>query len=96
VLQDAAHSPVAVVGVPHAYLGSVLACVVEDVNDVPAVRRAAADRLSAAQRPRFWCQLANLPLGAAGKLDRQELHRLVADARAGDGPVRLLASPARR
>ena len=95
VLQDVATSPVAVVGVPHAYLGSVIACVVEDADDLPEVRRAAAGRLSAAQRPRFWCHLANLPLSAAGKLDRQELHRLVVGARAGDGPARLLVPPAR-
>ena len=80
---------------PHAYLGSVIACVVEDANDLPEVRRAAAGRLSAAQRPRFWCHLANLPLNAAGKLDRQELHRLVVAARAGEGPARLLVPSAR-
>jgi len=95
VLQDVATSPVAVVGVPHAYLGSVIACVVEDANDLPEVRRAAAGRLSPAQRPRFWCHLATLPLNAAGKLDRQELHRLVVAARAGEGPARLLVPSAR-
>jgi long-chain acyl-CoA synthetase len=95
VLQDVAASGVAVVGVPHDYLGSVIACVVEDPNDLPALRRAAAGRLSAAQRPRLWCGLASLPVSVAGKLDRSELRRLVVGARAGDGPVRLLVRPAR-
>lgn len=95
VLRDVSTSSVAVVGVPHAYLGAVVACVLEDANDLPEVRRAAADRLSVAQRPRLWCQLSGLPVGVSGRLDRVALRRLVVGARAGDGPARLLVPPAR-
>ena len=62
--------PVAVVGMPHPYLGTVLACAAEDVADLGAARRAAHAELSAAQRPRLWCHLPRLPMTAAGTLDR--------------------------
>lgn len=95
VLQDVAGSSVALVGVPHAYLGAVIACVVQDANDVPALRRAVAGHLSAAQRPRLWCHLEDLPVSAAGKLDRVALRRHVVDARAGRGPARLVVAGTR-
>ena len=91
VLQEVVASPVAVVGVPHAYLGAVIACLVEDLDDLPAARRA-ADHLAPAQRPRWWCHVADLPVTAAGKSDPNALRRLVLDARAGRGPARLLVS----
>jgi acyl-CoA synthetase (AMP-forming)/AMP-acid ligase II len=96
VLQDAVGSGVAVVGVPHAYLGSVVACALEDPGDVPPAREVSRSRLSAAQRPRLWCHVPQLPLTAAGKTDREALRRVVVDARAGRGPGELLVPTARR
>jgi long-chain acyl-CoA synthetase len=96
VLQDAVGPAVAVVGVPHTYLGSVIACVVEDPGGLLLAQRAAAGRLSAAQRPRLWYQVPRLPVTAAGKADRQALRQLVVDARAGRGPARRLVPPAAR
>jgi long-chain acyl-CoA synthetase len=96
VLQDAVGPAVGVVGVPHTYLGSLIACVVEDPSSVPPAQWAAFGRLSAAQRPRLWYHVPRLPMTAAGKPDRQALRRLVVDARAGCGPARLLVPPAGR
>ena len=95
MLQEVVASPVAVVGVPHAYLGAVIACLVEDLDDLPAARRA-ADHLAAAQRPRWWCHVPRLPLTTAGKADHEALRRVVIDARAGRGPARLLTASGSR
>ena len=90
MLQDVATSPVAVVGVPHAYLGSVIACVVEDADDLPEVAGRRPAGCPPPSGPGSGATSRACPLSAAGKLDRQELHRLVVGARAGDGPARLL------
>ena len=94
VVRAAAAGGIAVVGMPHRYLGTVLACAAEDVADLGAAHRAAHAQLSAAQRPRLWFHLPTLPMTAAGKLDRSELGRLVAAARAGHGPARAVVPPA--
>lgn len=65
---------VAVVGVPHASLGGVVAAVLTDPSDLPAAH-AAARGLEAAQRPRLWFHRDALPLSAAGKTDRAALAR---------------------
>ena len=90
VLRRAATGAVELVGVPHAHLGTVLACVATDVDDLAAARAAARTGLAPAQRPRLWCLAPELPATAAGKPDRAGLARLVADARAGRGPARLV------
>ena len=95
VLQDAAGPAVAVVGVPHDYLGAVIACVVDDPDRVSSAQRTASARLSPAQRPRLWYQVPRLPVTAAGKPDRRALRRMVVEARDGRGPARLLVPPGR-
>jgi acyl-CoA synthetase (AMP-forming)/AMP-acid ligase II len=79
-LEAATGHRVAVVGLPHPDLGEVLCGVVTDATTVPALKSAARGLLDAAQRPRRWFDLAELPLTAAGKLDRAGLvSRLSAD-----------------
>lgn len=90
VLQSAADGPVGVVGVPHAYLGTILACAAEDVADLTRARRAARSELSAAQRPPLWCYVPRLPMTAAGTVDRGQLRELVVAARAGAGLGRVV------
>jgi acyl-CoA synthetase (AMP-forming)/AMP-acid ligase II len=79
-LEAATGRRVAVVGLPHPDLGEVLCGVVTDVSTVPALKIAARELLDPAQRPRRWFDLPELPLTAAGKLDRAGLvSRLSAD-----------------
>jgi long-chain acyl-CoA synthetase len=94
VVRAAATGGIAVVGLPHAYLGTVLVCAAEHVPDLSAARAAARAELSAAQRPRLWCHVPRLPVTPAGKLDRRTLGRLVAAARDRRGPVRFVVPPA--
>lgn len=73
---EAALSDVAevrVVGVPHVDLGQVLVGVVGDADAVPLLRAAAEERLPPSHRPRRWQVLVDLPLTAAGKVDRARL-----------------------
>jgi long-chain acyl-CoA synthetase len=89
VLASAASGEVAVVGVPHAELGHVVAAVLTDPADRTVARQAAAERLDPAQRPRLWFHVPRLPAGAAGKLDRAALAELVA----GPDARRLVTTP---
>lgn len=78
---------VAAVGLPHDRLGQVVVAVLTDASSQPAARRAARDLLSGSHRPRVWFHVPELPLTAAGKLDRAGLARRVA---ARDGVRRLV------
>ncbi len=82
-LARAARGPLAVCGLPHPTLGSVLTAVLTDAADLEPARAYAREHLSPAQRPRRWHVLDTLPLTPAGKLDRsaltQELTRTAGD-----------------
>ena len=80
VLRAAATGEVVVVGLPHPELGAVLAVVLTTPGDHPAVREAAARSLQGADRPRLWFQVTDLPLTAAGKVDRAALVSLLSGA----------------
>jgi acyl-coenzyme A synthetase/AMP-(fatty) acid ligase len=68
---------VVVLGVPHEELGSVLAAVLTDPADAAAVRERAREVLTTAARPRLWFASPELPMTAAGKVDREALRRAV-------------------
>ena len=70
-------------GVPHPGLGAVLAVVLTDVRDHPALRRLARQRLAGARRPRLWFGVPRLPQTPAGKVDRVALAALVSGDDAG-------------
>ncbi len=76
-LEQVAGHPVAVVGLPHADLGQVLCGVVTDVASVDRLRERARVLLDPAQRPRRWFEVTDLPLTAAGKLDRERLSSML-------------------
>lgn len=80
-LRPHARSEVVVVGVPHAELGQVLAVVLGDDADRPAVQAAAREHLDGAHRPRLWLHEPDLPLTDAGKVDRAAVARLAAERR---------------
>lgn len=86
VLRRAATGVVAVVGVPHAQLGAVVAAILTDAADHTPLQQAARAELSAAARPRLWLECPELPTTPAGKLDREALAELAAD----DGRLRRL------
>ena len=76
-LRPYARGEVVVVGRPHQRLGRVLVAVCTDpadAADLPAVARRV---LPASHRPRRWSVLGELPVTAAGKVDRD---RIAADA----------------
>jgi long-chain acyl-CoA synthetase len=77
-LERATGHPVAVVGLPHPDLGSVLCGVLTDQAALPVVRAAARSTLDAAHRPRRWRVVPELPVTAAGKLDRARLQEVAA------------------
>ncbi|HEX2074030.1 MAG TPA: AMP-binding protein [Geodermatophilus sp.] len=77
-LRDAAGSEVYVVGIDHPRLGAVLAALLPDRTAFPRVHAAARTELSRAQRPVRWFHLPDLPLTAAGKVDRAALADLAA------------------
>lgn len=81
-LATAAAAPMAVCGLPHPTLGSVLTAVLTDPADREPVRAHARDHLPPALRPRRWHVLPTLPMTPAGKLDRLALAQAVADPRA--------------
>jgi acyl-CoA synthetase (AMP-forming)/AMP-acid ligase II len=76
-LQPHLSGEVAVLGVPHGRLGQVLAAVLTDDRERESARRAAADLLAGAGRPRVWFHLPRLPVTHGGKLDRSTLAALV-------------------
>lgn len=86
VLRAGALGEVAVVGIPHPHLGSVVAAVLTDAADHPRARDRARTELTPAARPRTWLLASTFPTTPAGKLDREALARLAAD----DGRLRRL------
>ena len=87
VLGAEAHGGLVVLGLPHAGLGQVVVAVLTDVRSFPAVRSVARTELPPAHRPRRWFHLAELPLTAAGKVDRTALGSLLVSP---DGAARRL------
>lgn len=87
LLRPAAHGDVAVVGMTHPELGSVLAAVLTDVDDLAPLRRLARDRLAGAHRPRRWFHLHRLPVTPAGKVDREALVSMLSGPDAGVRPM---------
>ena len=88
-LAPAVGAEVAVLGMPHAELGSVVTAVLTSAADLGSAQAVARDRLPPQLRPRWWFALAELPMTPAGKLDREALARLLAQ-----GGGRRLVSPA--
>lgn len=80
VLRAAATGEVVVVGLPHEELGAVLAAVLTSPADHGPVLAEARRVLEGAHRPRVWFHVADLPLTAAGKVDREALVSLVSGA----------------
>jgi long-chain acyl-CoA synthetase len=78
VLRRATGEDVLVVGVPHPRLGALLAAVLPHPAALGAVRAAARAELSPAHRPRRWFHSQDLPVTAAGKIDRRALTALAA------------------
>jgi long-chain acyl-CoA synthetase len=72
-LEAATGHRVGVVGLAHPDLGQVLCAAVTDLAALEPLRRSAGDVLDAAQRPRRWFVLPDLPITPAGKLDRDRL-----------------------
>ncbi|CCH77434.1 O-succinylbenzoate-CoA ligase [Nostocoides japonicum T1-X7] len=70
-----AGGPIAVHGIPHPTLGEVVAVALTDARDRESLEPYARAHLSAAQRPRVWRVVPELPLTAAGKVDRARLAR---------------------
>lgn len=75
-LAPVARGPYALVGLPHAHLGAVLAAVVTSVQDQTRLRDHARTHLPTALRPRVWRVVDQLPLTAAGKVDRVALSEM--------------------
>jgi acyl-CoA synthetase (AMP-forming)/AMP-acid ligase II len=78
VLAPAARGEVAVVGIPHAELGAVVAAVLTDAGDKDGLADLALRLLAPVARPRVWFHCPDLPLTQAGKVDRSGLAALVA------------------
>jgi acyl-CoA synthetase (AMP-forming)/AMP-acid ligase II len=87
-LRPVVRGDVAVLGLPHASLGGVVAAVLTDPDDL-ASAHGAAQALSAEQRPRLWFHRDRLPVGESGKTDRAALAR-EASADAGARSLRRL------
>lgn len=79
-LREHATGEVVVVAAPHRRLGAVVAAVLSAEADLAGLRAAAAAGLAPAARPRLWFGCPDLPLTAAGKVDRE---RLAADVTSG-------------
>ena len=76
-LQGRARAPLAVVALPHAGLGEIVA-VALDPRDLDDVRQAARELLPEAQRPRRWHSVSALPVTDAGKIDHAAVRALLA------------------
>ncbi|MBD3924299.1 AMP-binding protein [Nocardioides cavernae] len=68
---------VVVVGVPHVDLGQVVAAVVTDPDDIARLQEVSRRVLAPQQRPRWWFDLASLPLTGSGKVDKAAIVRAV-------------------
>jgi long-chain acyl-CoA synthetase len=77
LLRRHARGEVAVVGVPHPVLGTVLGVVLTEPGDHAVLRSLARERLQGAERPRLWFALDGWPTTPAGKLDRVGLVALL-------------------
>ncbi|WP_426246935.1 AMP-binding enzyme [Nocardioides sp. LHG3406-4] len=73
-----ASGDVAVVGVPHADLGQVVAAVVTHPDDVAHLQEVSRRVLAPQQQPRRWLHLRSLPLTGNGKVDKAAIVRAVA------------------
>ncbi len=80
VLRPAAQGALAVVGLPHDRLGSVLAAALTSAGDHEPLRRLARERLSGAHRPRLWFHVPALPRTPADKVDLAALVDLLEQA----------------
>jgi acyl-CoA synthetase (AMP-forming)/AMP-acid ligase II len=75
-LHDAASGDVYVVALAHDRLGSVMAGVCTDADDLVTLRHHARTVLDRAHRPVRWVHVPILPVTAAGKVDRNALAAL--------------------
>jgi long-chain acyl-CoA synthetase len=80
VLRPPARGDVYVIGQPHDRLGAVVVAVCTDRADLDALPRFARLSLQGAARPRRWLHCPELPLTAAGKVDRATLATWVNEA----------------
>lgn len=71
-MRDQAQHPLAVLGLTHPVLGSVLCCVAHPA-DLPILKNYARRELDGPLRPRRWVGMAVLPTTEAGKIDRRAL-----------------------
>jgi acyl-CoA synthetase (AMP-forming)/AMP-acid ligase II len=72
----------AVIGTPHPALGGVVTAVLTRATDLALAYAAACERLAPELRPRRWFGLPELPMTAAGKVDRPRLADQVAEGTA--------------
>ncbi|HZA33201.1 MAG TPA: o-succinylbenzoate--CoA ligase [Propionibacteriaceae bacterium] len=85
VLRPAARGEVCLVPQPHDRLGSVVVAVCTDIEDLGRLAGHARTSLAGPFRPRRWLHRPELPLTAAGKVDRTALTRWVAQPRGDSG-----------
>ena len=76
-LAASALGEIAIVGLPHERMGSLVVAAVTREEDAPRLAAVARDRLAPAARPRRWYAVPELPLTEAGKLDRTRLARML-------------------
>lgn len=72
-LRPYARGEVVVVGRPHPRLGAVVVAVCTDPADAAFLPAVARRSLPASHRPRAWTVIAELPVTAAGKVDRRTI-----------------------
>ncbi len=72
-LSRVAAGPIAVYGRPHPTAGELVAVAVVREEDVETLRAYAREHLTAAERPRHWRVVAELPTTPAGKVDTRRL-----------------------
>jgi long-chain acyl-CoA synthetase len=87
VLRPVVAGEVVAIGLPHRELGSVLAAVLTDADELPAARSAARSGLAGPHRPRLWFHVAELPVTVSGKVDRVALTEMLVSP--GEGVRRL-------
>lgn len=72
-LRPYARGEVVVISRPHPRLGAVLAAVCTDHVDADSLPAVARRELPASHRPRAWSVIPELPMTAAGKVDRRRI-----------------------